>query len=160
MPPIRGYGEIGKHAGLRSQCRGLWVRVPLPAPRRRGLRIVRDGVFFDLFEDTHFASSSGNLRTTTARKGLNTINVRGGYTVIHNVPASFPVLFRHIGKNCLPMDLMTCILRWPWYKGVPRSRGLFFPAEYSYAALSLFLCAYPFGHNAVPPIVTVFHCFL
>ena len=29
---ICGYGEIGKHAGLRSQCFGLRVRAPLPAP--------------------------------------------------------------------------------------------------------------------------------
>ena len=29
---MSGCGGIGRHAGLRNQCLGLWVRVPLSAP--------------------------------------------------------------------------------------------------------------------------------
>ena len=43
----------GRRAGLRSRSFGVWVQIPSPAPRRRGLHIVRDDFFIKKSSLTH-----------------------------------------------------------------------------------------------------------
>ena len=111
---MRRCGGIGRRTALKMRRETMPVRVRPPAPRRRGLRIVRD----DFFLYSVKCREKTNVRTgercmtasldLAARKRLTVISVQGGsFSLSHPEPR---YLRRQLSLNQLFEDSSNIII--------------------------------------------------